>query len=192
MNNDQRPDPDVLLEAVQKVEAQQDHGKLKIFLGMPAGVGKTCAMLESARQRLAEGIDVVIGYVETHKRVDTEALVDGLPIIPRQKLEYKGAVLEEMDVDAILRRQPALVLVDELAHTNIQGVKHPKRYQDVLELLAAGINVYTTVNVQHFESRSDAVEQITRVRIHEKVPDSILDIAYDIELIDLPPEELLK
>lgn len=192
MNNDQRPDPDALLEAIKKEEAHQQHGKLKIFLGMSAGVGKTYAMLESARQRLEEGIDVVIGYVETHKRADTEALVGYLPIIPRQKIEYKSTVLEEMDIDAILRRKPQLVLVDELAHTNVQGARHPKRYQDVLELLANGINVYTTVNVQHFESRSDSVEQITGIRIHEKVPDSILDIANDIELIDLPPDELLK
>ncbi len=192
MINDQRPDPDALLAAVQTEEAQQQHGKLKIFLGMSAGVGKTYAMLESAHQRLAEGIDVVIGYIETHKRADTDALVAGLPLIARQKIDYKESTLEEMDVDAILRRRPRLVLVDELAHTNAPGSRHPKRYQDVLELLASGIDVYTTVNVQHFESRSDTVEKITGITIHEKVPDSILDIASDIELIDLPPEELLQ
>src|SRR5579859_3846427 len=163
MSNDQRPDPDALLAAVQKEEAKQQRGKLKIFFGMSAGVGKTYAMLEAARQRKADGVDVVIGYVETHKRIETEALVAGLEIIPRKKSDYRGAVLEEMDIDAILARKPQLVLVDELAHTNAPGSRHPKRYQDMLELIDAGIDVYTTINVQHLESRADAVRQITGI-----------------------------
>jgi len=190
--SDHRPDPDALLAAIQKVESRQQRGSLKIFLGMAAGVGKTYAMLEAARQRKADGVDVVIGYVETHRRVETEALVQGLEIVPRQKLEYRGAQMEEMDLDAILVRQPQLTLVDELAHTNVAGARHIKRYQDVIELLEAGIDVYTTVNVQHFESRADSVRQITGITVHETVPDSILDLANEIELIDLSPDELRK
>src|SRR5579859_1781175 len=182
MYDEHRPDPDALLAAVQHEEAKQQHGRLKIFFGMSAGVGKTYAMLEAAKQRLADGIDVVIGYVETHKRAETEALLTGIPIIPRKKLEYHGAMLEEMDIDAILQRKPQLVLVDELAHTNVEGSRHPKRYQDVLELLAAGIDVYTTVNVQHLESRADTVAQITGIIVRETVPDTLIDIASDIEL----------
>jgi two-component system sensor histidine kinase KdpD len=192
MRDDQRPDPDILLEALKHEEAKQQRGKLKIFLGMSAGVGKTYAMLEAARQRYAEGVDVVIGYVETHGRAETEALLEGLPIIPRQKLAYRNANLEEMDVDAILVRKPQLALVDELAHTNVPGARHLKRYQDVLDLLNEGIDVYTTINVQHFESRADTVRQITGITIRETVPDSLIDIASDIELIDLEPEELLR
>ena len=141
MNDDRRPDPDALLEMLKREEAKQQRGKLKIFLGMSAGVGKTYAMLEAAQQRLVDGVDVVVGYVETHKRAETEALIKGLPIIPRQKSEYRGSILEEMDVDAILARRPQLVLVDELAHTNTSGTRHPKRYQDVLDLLTAGIDI---------------------------------------------------
>jgi len=192
MHDDHRPDPDVLLEAVQHEESRQQRGKLKIFFGMSAGVGKTYAMLESAHERLAEGIVVVIGYVETHRRAETEALVKGLEIIPRKKLEYRASTLEEMDIDAILARKPQLVLVDELAHSNAEGSRHPKRYQDVLELLAAGIDVYTTVNVQHLESRADTVAQITGIVVRETVPDTLIDIADKIELIDIEPEELLK
>ncbi len=192
MSDDNRPDPDVLLEALKWEESKQQRGKLKIFLGMSAGVGKTYAMLEAAQQRLSEGVDVVVGYVETHQRAETEVLLKGLPIIPRQKLEYRGSILEEMDVDAILARKPQLVLVDELAHTNVPGARHPKRYQDVLDLLNAGIDVYTTVNVQHFESRADTVRQITGITVRETVPDMLIDIANDIELIDLEPEELLR
>ncbi|MBX3084141.1 MAG: sensor histidine kinase KdpD [Anaerolineae bacterium] len=192
MSDADRPDPDALLKAIQKEEAKSQRGNLKIFFGMVAGVGKTYAMLEAARQRLAEGIDVVVGYVETHGRAETEEMLAGLPFIPRKRLDYRGTQLEEMDIDAILERAPQLVLVDELAHTNAVGSRHPKRYQDVLELLDAGINVYTTLNVQHIESRADAVRQITGVTVHETVPDSILDTANEIELIDLPPDELLK
>lgn len=192
MRDEHRPDPDTLLAAVQREEARHVRGRLKIFFGMSAGVGKTYAMLEAAQQRLADGVDVVVGYVETHKRSETDALLDGLPILPRKMLEYRGSVLQEMDIDAILKRRPQLVLVDELAHTNAGGSRHPKRYHDVLELLAAGIDVYTTVNVQHLESRADTVAQITGIVIRETVPDTLIDIADEIELIDLDPDELLK
>ncbi len=187
-----RPDPDALLAAIQKEEIRQQRGKLKIFFGMAAGVGKTYAMLEAARQQLAAGQAVAVGYAETHGRAETEALLAGLPLIPRQKLEYRGHVFEEMDLDTILARRPGLALVDELAHTNVPGTRHRKRYQDVIELLEAGINVYTTLNVQHLESRADTVRQITGVTVHETVPDSMLELANEIELIDLPPEALLQ
>jgi two-component system sensor histidine kinase KdpD len=191
-----RPNPDALLAAVQKEEARQQRGKLKLFFGMAAGVGKTYAMLETARDRQAEGVDVVVGYVELHGRPETEALMSGFEVIPRRKIDYRGVILEEMDADAILARRPQLVLVDELAHTNApepEGApRHRKRYQDILELLAAGIDVYTTVNVQHFESRADAVRQITGITVHETVPDSLLDLADEIELIDLAPDDLRK
>ena len=188
----QRPDPDTLLSFIQKEEARQQRGKLKIFFGMVAGVGKTYAMLQAGRQRQGEGIDVVVGYVETHGRSETEALLHDMEILPRRKLDYRGTALEDMDLDALLARSPQLALVDELAHTNAPGLRHRKRYQDVIELLEAGIDVYTTVNVQHFESRADAVAQITGVLVHEKVPDSLLDFADEIELIDLSPEDLRK
>jgi two-component system, OmpR family, sensor histidine kinase KdpD len=187
-----RPDPDALLAVVQKEESRQQRGKLKIFFGMAAGVGKTYAMLEAAQERKAEGVDVVVGYVELHGRPETEALLAGLELTPRRKLDYRGTQLEELDIDAVLARRPGLVLVDELAHTNAPGSRHRKRYQDILELLEAGIDVYTTVNVQHFESRADAVGQITGITVHETVPDSLLDVANEIELIDLAPEDLRK
>jgi two-component system sensor histidine kinase KdpD len=192
MTDDIRPDPDALLARIQKDEERAQHGKLKIFFGMAAGVGKTYAMLDAARQKRAEGVDIVIGYVETHKRVETDALMTGFEVMPRQKLEYRGVTLEEMDIDAILKRKPQVVLVDELAHTNVPGARHPKRYQDVLELLDAGIDVYTTVNVQHFESRADAVQQITGIPIRETVPDTIFEMADEIKLIDIAPDDLLK
>jgi two-component system sensor histidine kinase KdpD len=187
-----RPDPDTLLAAIRRDEARRQRGKLKIYLGMAAGVGKTYAMLEAAWQLKEEGVDLVVGYVETHKRAETEVLLAGLEVIPRQEIEYRGTVLEEMDLDAVLARAPQVALVDELAHTNAPGVRHVKRWQDVLELLDAGIDVHTTVNVQHFESRADAVRQITGVRVHETVPDSLLDAAHEIELVDLSPEDLRK
>jgi two-component system sensor histidine kinase KdpD len=187
-----RPDPEALLAALQKQEAASSHGRLKIFFGMCPGVGKTFAMLEAARQRLTDGVDVVVGYVETHGRADTEALLSALPVISRQKVEYRGIRLEEMDLDAVLARSPGLALVDELAHTNAPGSRHPKRYQDVLELLDAGIDVYTTVNVQHLESRADAVKEITGIQVRETIPDSVFETADEVELIDLAPEELLK
>ncbi len=191
MNEDQRADPDQLLEAIQRQEGQQKRGKLKIFLGMAAGVGKTYAMLEAARKQQSLGVDVVIGYVETHGRKDTDALTQGLPAIPRKKSEHRGVELSEMDVDAVLARKPAIALVDELAHTNAPGSRHPKRYQDILELLDAGIEVYTTLNVQHVESRAHTVEEITGSTMHETVPDSVLDLA-EIELIDISPEDLMR
>ena len=192
MKDEHRLDPDALLASIQKKEARQQHGKLKIFFGMAAGVGKTYSMLQAARQILSEGVDVVVGYVETHGRVETDALLEGLPILPRVKMEYRGTLLEEMDLDAILARKPKNVLVDELAHTNVPGSRHAKRYQDVLELLDAGIDVFTTVNVQHLESRADVVQQITGVVMRETVPDTIFDRADEVELVDITPDELLK
>lgn len=192
MNDNYRPDPDALLAAIQRDESRQGRGKLKIFLGMVAGVGKTYAMLDAARQLQADGLDVLVGYAETHGRMETDALLSSLDSIPRRKVEYRGTILQELDTDAVLARRPALILVDELAHTNAPGSRHLKRYQDVIELLEAGINVWTTVNVQHFESRADAVRQITGITVHETVPDSLLDLADEIELIDLSPEDLRK
>ncbi len=187
-----RPDPDVLLAHVQAEELRQARGKLKIFLGYVAGVGKTYAMLEAAQQRQAEGADVVVAYVDTHGRVETEALLESLEIIPRQQVNYRGRILTEMDIDTVLARRPQLALVDELAHTNVPGSRHLKRHQDVEELLAAGIDVYTTLNVQHIESLNDVVAQITGITVRETVPDPILDEANEIELIDLPIDELLQ
>ncbi|MGP8198429.1 MAG: ATP-binding protein [Limisphaerales bacterium] len=191
MAEDSRPDPDALLAAIQKDEAKKKRGKFKVFLGMAAGVGKTYSMLRAAQRAQREGVDVVVGYVETHGRKETDALLAGLPVIPRRKVEYRGVTLEEMDLDALLARRPKLALVDELAHTNVPGSRHAKRYQDVIELLDAGIDVYTSMNVQHAESRVDTVRQITGSTVQETVPDSVLDGA-EMELIDLPPEELLK
>jgi two-component system sensor histidine kinase KdpD len=189
---DTRPDPDDLLAHVQAEEERQAHGKLKVFLGYAAGVGKTYAMLEAAHQRRAEGIDVVVGYAETHGRVETEALLRDLEVIPRRPLEYRGTIQTEMDLDAALARKPQLVLVDELAHTNVPGSRHTKRHQDVEELLSAGIDVYTTVNIQHLESLNDVVAQITGVTVRETIPDRIMDLVDSLELVDLPPEELIR
>jgi two-component system, OmpR family, sensor histidine kinase KdpD len=183
-----RPSPDALLQDAQ----QASRGRLKIFLGAAPGVGKTYEMLSAARARLQEGADVVVGIVETHGRKETEALIEGLEVIPRRSVEYRGRVLEEMDLDAILARRPQLVLVDELAHSNAPGSRHPKRYMDVDELITAGIDVYTTLNVQHIESLNDVVAQITRIRVRETVPDSVIDKADDIELIDLTPDDLIQ
>jgi len=185
-----RPSPEALLEVARSEEAGR--GRLKVFLGAAPGVGKTYEMLLSARSRQAAGADVAAGIVETHGRAETEALLTGLEIVPRKPVEYKGRVLEEMDLDALLARRPQLALVDELAHTNAPGSRHPKRYLDVEELLAAGIDVYTTLNIQHVESLNDVVAQITRIRVRETVPDSILDRADDIEVIDLAPDELMQ
>jgi two-component system sensor histidine kinase KdpD len=190
--NDQRPDPDALLTRVQAEETQQTHGKLKIFFGATAGVGKTYAMLETAHARCADGMDVVVGWVDTHSRAETEALLQGLEVLPRRAVTYRSTTLEEFDLDAALARRPALLLVDELAHTNAPGSRHAKRWQDVEELLAAGIDVYTTVNVQHLESLNDVVAQITSVVVRETVPDSMLEQADEVELIDLPPDDLLQ
>ena len=188
----QRPDPDALLKRVQADEARRVEGKLKIFFGANPGVGKTYAMLEAAHQQRHDGVDIVIGIVETHGRVETQALVNGLEEVPRRAVEYRGTVLQEFDLDAALARCPAIILIDELAHSNAPGLRHAKRWQDVLELLKAGITVYTTVNVQHLESLNDVVAQITGVRVRETVPDSVLERADDVELIDLPPDDLLQ
>src|SRR5579863_3599152 len=183
-----RPSPDALLDAATK----EGRGRLKIFLGAAPGVGKTYEMLQSAQAKRREGVDVVIGIVEPHGRLETEALLEGLETIPRQQIDYKGHLLAEMDIDAILKRRPDLVLVDELAHTNAPGSRHPKRYLDVEELIAAGIDVFTTLNIQHVESLNDVVARITRIRVRETVPDSILDQADDIEVVDLAPDDLIQ
>ncbi|WP_319580803.1 DUF4118 domain-containing protein [uncultured Methanospirillum sp.] len=188
--DDGRPDPDLLLSQIQKEETREKAGKLKIFLGYAAGVGKTYGMLKAAHERFAEGIDVRIGYVETHGRPDTDALIEGLPIIPRAEIPYKSTILYEMDTDSIIRAHPSLVLVDELAHSNPPSFRYTKRYQDVEELLAAGIDVYTTLNIQHLESVRDVVAKITSIIVHETVPDRIVDMADEIELMDIPPAEL--
>ena len=187
-----RPDPETLLAHIQCEERKKCRGSLKIFLGYIAGVGKTYEMLKAAHLRRKQGIDVRIGYVETHGRPETDALLEGLTAIPRKQVEYRGVTLEEMDLDAVLTLHPRLVLVDELAHTNAPGSRHQKRYQDVEELLDAGIDVYTTLNVQHIESLNDVVAQITKIIVRETVPDSVIDEATEIELVDLPPPEILQ
>jgi two-component system sensor histidine kinase KdpD len=184
---DQRPDPQALLRAA----AQEGRGRLKIFLGAAPGVGKTYEMLSEGAARRRDGVDVVIGVVETHGRAETEALLRGHELIPRREVAYEGRTLHEMDLDAVLARAPRLVLVDELAHTNAPGSRHPKRYGDVEELLAAGIDVYSTVNIQHVESLNDVVASFTRVRVRETVPDRILELA-EIEVVDIPPDELIE
>ncbi len=189
MTERDRPNPDALLAALQRDEARQRRGRLKVFLGMCAGVGKTYAMLEAARREFVAGREVVIGYLETHGRKETDALAEGLPAIPRRQMEYRGIQLSEFDLDVALARKPQLMLVDEFAHSNAPESRHPKRYQDVLELLNAGIDVFTTLNIQHLESRAEAVAQITGVTIHETVPDTALTDA-EFELVDLPPDEL--
>src|SRR5438094_5261589 len=189
---DRRPNPDAFLARVKEQEARRARGKLKVFFGAAAGVGKTYAMLEAARAQRAAGVDVVAGVVETHHRAETEALLAGLEILPRRRVEYRGATLEELDLDAALARRPGVLLVDELAHTNAPESRHPKRYQDVLELLDAGLDVYTTLNVQHLESLNDLVAKITGVVVRETVPDSVLDQADDVELVDLPAEDLRR
>src|ERR1700755_2522269 len=178
---DRRPSPDALLEQA----GREGRGKLKIFLGAAPGVGKTFEMLTQARQKRLDGVDVVIGVVETHGRVETEALTKGFEVIPKRRSLYKGHVVAEMDIDAVLQRRPGLVLIDELAHTNAEGSRHPKRYQDVQEILAAGIDVYSTLNVQHVESLNDVVARITRIRVRETVPDRVIDGADEVELVDL-------
>ena len=186
----QRPSPEALLEKARKEEKRT--GRLKIFLGAAPGVGKTYEMLQEARARLKEGADVVVGVVETHGRKETEVLLDGLEVIPRRPIRYRDHELEEMDLDALIARRPGLALVDELAHTNVAGSRHPKRYLDVEELLSKGIDVYTTLNIQHIESLNDVVAQITGIRVRETLPDSILDRADAIELVDLTPDDLIQ
>src|ERR1700737_4104534 len=187
---EQRPSPDALLEAARRESDKA--GRLKIFVGAAPGVGKTYEMLQSAHAKRKAGADVVVGVVETHGRAETEALLLGLEVLPRKRIEYKDQILEEMDLDALIARHPQIALVDELAHTNAPGSRHPKRYLDVEELLNQGIDVYATLNIQHVESLNDVVAQITRIRVRETVPDSILDRADDIEVVDLSPEDLIK
>jgi two-component system, OmpR family, sensor histidine kinase KdpD len=187
-SEDRRPSPDALIEAAQRAE----RSRFRLFVGAAPGVGKTYAMLQAAQQRRADGVGVVVGVVETHGRADTEQLLEGLEVIPRREVAYRGQTLTEMDLDALLERRPAIALVDELAHTNAPGSRHPKRYLDVEELLDAGIEVWSTVNIQHLESLNDVVAQITGVRVRETVPDGILDRADEVRLIDLSPEELLQ
>jgi two-component system sensor histidine kinase KdpD len=186
----QRPDPDALLQRVREAQAREQRGQLKVFLGASPGVGKTFTMLEAARAKRADGLDVVVGVAETHGRAETARLIEGLETLPRRTLEYRGVRLEEFDLDAAIARHPALLLVDELAHTNAPGSRHDKRWQDVEELLAAGVNVYTTVNIQHVESLNDVVAQITGVQVRETVPDSLLERADEIELVDVTPDVL--
>src|ERR1700729_2549138 len=185
---DQRPSPEALLKEAGKA----GRGRLKIFLGAAPGVGKTYEMLVQARRRKLDGIDAVIGVVETHGRVETDLLTKGIESVPKKRVPYKGRVLAEMDLDAILQRRPRLALVDELAHDNAPGSRHPKRYMDVEELLSRGIDVYTAVNIQHIESLNDVVAQITHVRVRETVPDSMFDRADAIELVDLTPDDLIQ
>jgi two-component system sensor histidine kinase KdpD len=185
-----KPDPDALLAALTRDDARSRRGRLKVFLGMCPGVGKTYAMLRAAQEARADKTDVLVGIVETHGRAETEALLSGLALLPRRTLTHRGAALTEFDLEALLVRRPALAVIDELAHTNAPGSRHTKRWQDVLELLEAGINVFTTLNIQHVESRADAVRQITGAPQLETVPDSLLDLADEVELIDLTPEAL--
>jgi len=188
---EKRPSPEAMLKVAQAEERDGERGRLKIFLGYAAGVGKTYTMLEAARQLKAEGGEVVAAYVESHGRPETDALLEGLEVLPKASYLYQGVALPELDLDATLTRKPQLALVDELAHTNAPGCRHEKRWQDIEELLGAGIDVFTTVNVQHFESASDIVAQITGIPVRETVPDSLLDLASEIMLVDIPPEALL-
>jgi two-component system, OmpR family, sensor histidine kinase KdpD len=187
---DQRPSPEALLEAVRREGPRA--GRLKVFVGAAPGVGKTYEMLQQAGARKRDGYDIVIGVIETHGRKETEVLLEGLEVIPRQKIQYRGQWLEEMDIDAIIARHPQIALVDELAHTNAPESRHPKRYLDVEELLTHGVSVYSTVNIQHIESLNDVVAQITQVRVRETIPDSIFDRADDVELVDLTPDDLIQ
>ena len=194
MKDQERPDPDKLLNAIKEEEKRKNKkiGHLKIFLGYVAGVGKTFKMLSEAHILQERKKDVVVGLAETHGRYETEELLHDLEVIPRQKIDYKGIILEELDLDAVLKRKPEIVLIDELAHTNVSGVRHSKRYNDIEELLIAGINVYTTLNIQHIESINDIIHQITGVEVKETVPDRIIEMADKIELVDLPIDELVE
>src|SRR5579863_9380444 len=189
-DSEHRPSPEALLAAARREESRV--GKLRIFVGAAPGVGKTYEMLQQAHARRKDGYDVVVGIVETHGRRETEALLQGLEVVPRRHVEYKGQALTEMDLDAIIARRPQIVLVDELAHTNVEGSRHPKRYLDVEELMSRGIDVYTTVNIQHIESLNDVVAQITHVSVRETVPDAVFDRADAVELVDLTPDDLIQ
>jgi two-component system sensor histidine kinase KdpD len=192
MNGDDRPDPDELLARIRETEGTRSRAELKIFFGMSAGVGKTYAMLQEARAARAQDIDIVLGIIDTHGRHETEALVSGLELIPRRSVEYRGVLLEELDLDALIARRPAIAVVDELAHANAPGSRHVKRWQDVLELLDRGISVWTAINVQHMESYADVVEDLTGVRVRERVPDTLFDRADEVRLIDVAPEDLIR
>lgn len=189
--SDDRPDPDQLLARVERDNAKAKRGQLKIFFGAAAGVGKSYAMLLAARERRSENLDVVIGLIETHGRKETQALLKGLEVLPTRQIDYKGTILHEFDIDAALKRRPAIIIVDELAHTNAPNSRHPKRWQDIHELLDAGIDVYTALNVQHLESLNDDIGQISGIRVWETVPDTVFEDADEVELVDLPPDELL-
>ncbi|HMF33462.1 MAG TPA: DUF4118 domain-containing protein [Candidatus Lokiarchaeia archaeon] len=192
MENGDRPDPDRLLQQIQAEDQGSSRGRLIIFLGYSAGVGKTYKMLQTAHSRQNQGIDVVVGYVDTHGRVETDALLEGLPIVQRKEVEYRGITINEMDLEAIIERKPQLVLVDELAHSNPPSFPNKKRYEDVQEILAAGIDVFTTLNIQHIESLKDVIMQMTGINVRETVPDRVIDEADEIELVDLPPVELIQ
>ena len=187
-----RPDPDALLARLNAEESRARQGRLRVFFGFAPGVGKTFRMLQVARTLVEEGSDVVVGVIETHGRYDTAALMLGLDILPPRVVEYRGRRLTELDLDAALARRPGVLLVDELAHTNAPGSRHPKRWQDVIELVEAGVDVFTTLNVQHVESLNDVVAQITGARVRETVPDEVLARADLVELVDISPEELLE
>jgi two-component system sensor histidine kinase KdpD len=187
-SDERRPSPKALLE----LAAKESRGKLKVFLGMAPGVGKTYAMLSAARAQKAEGVDVLVGVVETHGRPETAALLDGLDVLPRKPVPYRRRTLMEFDVEAAIARRPKLLLVDEFAHTNAPGLIHAKRHQDVEEVLRSGIDVWTTLNIQHLESLQDVIHRITGVRVQETVPDKVLDRADEIVVVDLPPEDLIQ
>ena len=190
--SESRHNPDQLLKEIQADEEKRNKGHLKIFFGYAAGVGKTYAMLEAAHMEKQQGIDVVAGYVEPHARPKTAALLNGLEVLPTREVFYNGMILDEFDIGMALKRKPQLILVDELAHTNAEGCRHAKRYQDIKELLNAGIDVYTTVNVQHIESLCDTVASITEIVVRERIPDSIFDNADQVELIDIEPQDLIN
>ncbi|MBZ0115754.1 MAG: two-component system sensor histidine kinase KdbD, partial [Sandaracinaceae bacterium] len=190
-DDDARPDPEALLERVQAEHAAATRAKLKIWLGASPGVGKTYTMLENAQRLAVEGTDVLVGIIETHGREETASKIRGLHALPRRRVEHRGRTIEEFDHDAALARHPAVILLDELAHTNAPGSRHPKRWQDAMELLDAGIEVHTTLNIQHIESLNDVIAQITHVRVRETLPDSVLERANEIELVDVPPEVVL-
>ncbi|HLX54491.1 MAG TPA: two-component system sensor histidine kinase KdbD, partial [Aquella sp.] len=193
MHPNNRPNPQKLLQLLEDENIRAKRGHLKVFLGAAAGVGKTYAMLKAASQLKADGEDVVIGYVETHGRSEVESLLPkDIEYIPLKVIEHKGNILKEFDIDAVLKRKPKIIILDELAHTNVIGSRNIKRYQDVLELLNAGISVYTALNIQHIESLNDIVGQITEIRVTETVPDQIIETADEVVLIDIPPEELIE
>lgn len=189
---DKRPNPDALLKQIITEDSQKKIGKLKVFFGYAAGVGKTFAMLDAAHTAQKEGIDVVAGYIEPHTRPETLALLEGLEMLKPLNVVHKGITLKEFNLDDAIKRNPELILVDELAHTNAEDCRHRKRYQDIEELLKAGINVYTTVNVQHLESLNDIVASITGVIVRERIPDSVFDRADQVELVDIEPDDLIE